>query len=456
MEHGTEGHEAAWRTQPIGPGFFLRLLRRQLAPLLLAPALCVALGVGYLVVAAPTFSSTALLKVDIGGESDVLDSTLVSHMESIRSNAITSDVIDSLGLDEGVSTEAGRLDRIIGALRENLGIDEPQDLSEEVLRTAIENDVVGALDVQRIGESTLIQVTYSTGNSQDAAEIANAYADAYVDDLIRRSIDSTGRRAEFLRSRAEETRQEAIASYEEIQRIRSRGGLDLNDFEDPDARAVALREALFAIDDSETAVKTNLILLEQADDITALEAAAFQAEGGPELFQAFQEATTQLERFRERGAAPDNLAQIEISVENLRGDLVQLLNRMRRNLQLELAILAARRENITREFDDDQLQSNLRNWSEILIARQQAEVFQNIHADHLRELEVVYGRKGVVPVSITARARPSPEPSSPDSKLVLVVSMMLGIALGTAIAILSEWRRSEREFALERREPRLP
>ena len=461
MEHGTDGPEAAWRTRPIGPGFFLQLLRRQLAPLLLAPALCVALGVGYLVIAAPTFSSTALLKVDIGGEqSDVLNSTLVSHMESIRSNAITSDVIDSLGLDEGVSAEAGRLDRIIGALRENLGIDEPQDLSEdlseEVLRTAIENDVVGALDVQRIGESTLIQVTYYTGNSQDAAEIANAYADAYVNDLIRRSIDSTGRRAEFLRSRAEETRQEAIASYEEIQRIRSRGGLDLNDFEDPDARAVALREALFAIDDSETAVKTNLILLEQADDITALEAAAFQAEGGPELFQAFQEATTQLERFRERGAAPDNLAQIEISVENLRGDLVQLLNRMRRNLQLELAILAARRENITREFDDDQLQSNLRNWSEILIARQQAEVFQNIHADHLRELEVVYGRKGVVPVSITAKARPSPEPSSPDSKLVLVVSMMLGIALGTAIAILSEWRRSEREFALERREPRLP
>lgn len=457
MQHATDGLEAAWQTQPVGPGFFVQLLRRQLVPLLLAPVLCGALGFGYLVVATPSFSSAALLNVDVGGaQSDLLNATLVSHMEEIRSNAVTSDVIDSLGLDDGVALQVGRLDRTIGAVREGLGIDEPREMSEEEIRTAIENDVASGLDVQRVGDSTLIRVTYFTGNSQDAAEMANAYADAYVDGLVRRSINSARRRAENLRSRAEEVRQEAIESYAEIQQIRLRDGLDLNDFEDPDARAAALRETLFAIEDSEAAIATSLTLLDDADDITALEAAAFQADGGPELYYAFQEATTRLEQFRERGAAPNSLAQLEASVENLRGDLGQLLNRTRRNLHVELAILAARRENIAREFDRDQIQSNLRNWSEILIAEHRAGVFQSVYADHLRELEVVYGRSGVVPVRIMARARPSPEPSAPDAKLVLVVAMMLGLALGVTIAMLREWQRSQDSLVLAKQGPDRP
>lgn len=427
----------------MGVNYFIRLLWRQFVPLLVVPILCLVLGFGYLVFATPIYSSSALLNVDVdGAQSEALSAALVSHMEAIRSNSVTSEVIDRLDLAAGAVVQLGTLDRVVGGIRERLNLDTPQELSEEEMRVAIENSVASALAVSRVGDSTLIAVTYFAGSPSDAETIANAYADVYIEDLHRRSVDTTKRRSEFLLNRIEEVRREAVASYEETQRIRARGGLELNDFQDPDARAAVLRETLAEIDEQRTSIETRLSLLDRADDLEALEAAAFQAEGGPELYYAYKDAAENLEDLKARGVAPNYVAQLQSAVDETRRDLDQLLDQTRRGLELDLAVLAARYERITDEFDSDTLQSNLRNWSEILIAEHQAGVFQNIYADHLRDLEVVYAREGVVPVRVMSRARPDIVPVAPDYKFVLVMATVIGFALGGGIALLREWRSS--------------
>lgn len=452
MKHRTDPMDAGWQTQYVDSGYFIRLVRRQLLPLLLAPVLCLALGFIYLVVTLPTYNSSALLNVDVGAtQPEALDATLVSHMEAIRSNAVTSEVIERLGMAEGMTVSMGTLDTIISKLRSMLGIYVRTEISEEEKNTAIQEWIASALEVYRVEDSTLIRVGYYAADPIEAADIANAYVDVYIEQLVQNSTESTARRAEFLRSRIEEVKQEAVSSYQEMQEIRSRDGLELNDFENPDVRAASLREEFTQIEQSEASITTRLSLMEDTSDMDALEAAAFQAEGGPALFYALRDATETLARLQERGVAPNYVAQLEASVTDLRTDLEQLLDQERRGLELDLAILEARRQNVAGSFDREQLQSNLKNWSEIRIAEHQAGVFQNIYADHLRELEVVYGRSGVVPVRLMARARPNVEPVAPDYKLTLIMAAMIGLVIGAAIALFREWQTSQVAMVLDRR-----
>ena len=277
--------------------------------------------------------------------------------------------------------------------------------------------------MERVEDSRIIGITYTAGTPEDATAVANAYAEAYVDSFERRSREAMDRRAEFLKSRVAEVERLAASSYREARQIRSSDGPELWGFEDLDARTAWLTQARSEIEDAEAAVSARLSLLQNTDDLEARKVAAFQVEGGPELVTAYEEASEKLEQLRQRGAAQYLIAQLEVSVESLQGEMDRLIARARSSLEQERKILLARSDSINGDFEQALSQSSRRNWSEVLIAEHQAGVFQNIYADHLRELEVVYGRAGVVPLSVVARARPGADPSWPSNKLVLMLAV---------------------------------
>jgi succinoglycan biosynthesis transport protein ExoP len=407
----------------------------------------------YLVVVTPSYTSFTLISVDPGeATADALSATIQSHITTIGSNEVTSDVIDRLDLAADAEVRRGKLDRLVSGLRDWFGIEAREPLSEEEAREIVENQIASALDVQRVSDSRIIEVSYTADSPERAATIANTYAKAYVEGLVRRSRESTARRAEFLRSRAAEVEQLAVSGYQEAWQIRSRDRVDLGGLQNLNSRIAQLTEARSAVEEAEAAIMARLALMENTDDLEALKVAALQAEGGPELVAAYEEASGKLEQLRQRGAAQQLIAQLEASAKDLRRELDGLLSRTRSNLEQELAILSARRDSINGEFERALLQSSRRSWSEILIAEDQAGVFQNIYADHLRELEAVYGRAGAVPINVEARARPAVEPSWPDYKLVLMLAAVSGLVLGVAIVMLREWYASHRVPPLARAE----
>jgi uncharacterized protein involved in exopolysaccharide biosynthesis len=329
-------------------------------------------------------------------------------------------------------------------LRDWLGLEEREELSEAEIRMAQEEQVAAALAVERVEDSRIIRVTYTADTPDRAAEIANTYAAAYVESLADRSRRTMERRAEFLQSRVAAVEQLAASAYREARQIRSQEDREPGGFEDLDASTARLMEARSEVEAAESTISARLSLMEDTDDLEALKVAAFQAEGGSDLVAAFEQASGQLEQLRQRGAAAYLVAQLEDSVENLRRELDQLLGRTRISLEQELEVLFARRASINRDLERALSPTSRRNWSEKLIAEHQAGVLQNIYADHLRELEIVYGRSGEVPISVIARARPSIEPSWPSYKLVLMLAVVTGLVVGGAIAMLREWYASGR------------
>jgi uncharacterized protein involved in exopolysaccharide biosynthesis len=445
MRYDRSALDVGWRRQAIDLPYFWQLFVRQWKPLVLVPAAFLVLGFGYLVVVAPTYSSTALVGVEAGdATSDTLSATITSHTATIASNEITSEVIDRLHLADDLSVDRGRLDRLISRLRYWFGIEAQVGWSEAEIRKALEDQVASTLDVERVEDSRIIGITYTAGTPEDATAVANAYAEVYVDSLERRSREAMDRRAAFLQSRVAEVERLAASSYGEARQIRSSDGPELWGFEDLDARTAWLTQARSEIEDAEAAVSARLSLLENTDDLEARKVAAFQVEGGPELVTAYEEASEKLQQLRERGAAQYLVAQLEVSVESLQGEMDRLIARARSSLEQERKILLARSDSINGDFEQALSQSSRRNWSEVLIAEHQAGVFQNIYADHLRELEVVYGRAGVVPLSVVARARPGADPSWPSNKLVLMLAVASGLVVGVGVAMLREWQASTR------------
>ena len=436
---------AGWREQDADPGFLWRMLWRQIVPLILIPALCFAGGFAYIVFATPIYTASAFLEVQSdGAEGDALNAALTGHMASLTSEAVTSAVVDDLDLADDVPLGTGRLDAIVNRLRDDLGIAPLPEPTAEETRTIVLDRVAAGLSVERVGDSTILRVAYPALTPQAAAEITNAYVDTYIEALRSRSRDAMDERAAFLETRIDDVKTLASSSLEDVQRIRSEG-LEQGAFENLDGRLARLTEARSALDELEVATRTRLELLNETDDPEGLERAALQVDRGADLFFAYRDALRRIESFDERGV---DSSPLQGSAADLREELDRAIARERSGLELELAVLEARRNSLDEDLESALFESSRRNWSEILIGEHQANVFQNIYADYLRELEVVYGRAGAIPIRVMSYARPNVDPASPRYKLVLIVSIFLGLALALAVAMLREWQRAQRQARL--------
>jgi uncharacterized protein involved in exopolysaccharide biosynthesis len=443
--------EADWQKRSFAPSDLAQLVRRHIVPLIVLPIVYLIAGFFYIIYATPIYTATATIEFNIDtADPTTLDAALTSHIASMRAPEVTSEVIDRFGFDTSTPLASGRLTRTIQSIRAWLGIVAIPELTEDEARAIVTDRVVQSLVVERYEESSIVHVTYYALEPRLAAEVANAYVDIYAELLRERGRQNAERRAVFIQDRIGDMQEQAASSLQDVQRIRSEA-LESGGFENLDARLARLTEARAVIDEQVVALTTRLTLLEPQDDIRALEEAALQFEGGLQLVTAYANALQTLERFRARNSSSDALAAMEASADLLREDVMRAFSRERSRLEQELKILTARRENIDNEIGNALFESSRRNWSLILIEEHQAGVFQNIYADYLRELEVVYARAEFVPLRVMANAQARFEPDSPNYKLVLILSLFLGIAFGIGVAVLREWQLSQRNQAAMRR-----
>jgi uncharacterized protein involved in exopolysaccharide biosynthesis len=443
--------EADWQKRSIAPSDIGHLVRRHIVPLLVLPLVYLLAGFIYIIYATPIYTATATIEFNIDTvDPTVLDAALTSHIASLRSPEVTSRVIDQFGFDTTTPLASGRLTRTIQSIRAWLGIVTLPELTEEEARAIVIDRVAQSLVTERYGQSSIVHVRYYALEPRLAAEVANAYVNIYTELLRERTREDSSRRAVFIQERITDVQEQAASSLQDVQRIRSEA-LESGGFENLDARLARLTEARAGIDEQVVALTTRLTLLEPQDDVAELEEAALQFEGGLQLVTAYANALQTLERFRARNSSADALEAMEASAALLREDVMRAFARERSRLEQELKILTARRENIDNEIANALFESSRRNWSRILIEEHQAGVFQNIYADYLRELETVYARSEFVPLRVMAYAQARFEPDSPNYKLVLILSLFLGIAFGLGVAVLREWQLSQRNQTVTRR-----
>ncbi len=91
----------------------------------------------------------------------------------------------------------------------------------EKLRVAIEG-LLSRMDARRVGLSYAIDIVYSSADPAKAARLANAIADAYVEDRLRTRAHSARQGSEWLEERIADIRRQMNSASLDVQQFRAR------------------------------------------------------------------------------------------------------------------------------------------------------------------------------------------------------------------------------------------
>lgn len=170
-----------------------------------------ALAFGYLIVAPPKYTASA---------SVFLDRTVtnaVSELSSIKEMGFDKSAIDSeveVIQSRQVTLAAVDILRKQGYFAD---FETTPEANEELYDALIDS-----LDVIRLGETYVLKIAYTSISPQEAADVANAYATAYITVQLDSLYDTSERTAEWLKGKIEDLRVEALAAQERADDYRKR------------------------------------------------------------------------------------------------------------------------------------------------------------------------------------------------------------------------------------------
>ncbi|SFK33466.1 tyrosine-protein kinase domain-containing protein [Methylorubrum salsuginis] len=271
IDPGGPGHDL--ETTLIGD--LIAAIRRRAVPLALWVLVCTAAGVAYVLIADPEFRAAAQIALEprvrlppgadaaaaAAATAPTLDSAQAeSQVQVIQSARNLRYVFDTLGLDTDpayAEKPPGFLRRTLDRLLALLPLPAPPPLTpeEKAMRAreiAFQN-FSDRVQVKRLGQSYVLEVSFRGLTPQDTARLTNAIAAAYIRDqvLVRAASDQRG--TEFLQGRIALIQAQRKAADEAV----ATGVITDFQFPDSDARIVgaALRPLVAAYP------QTKLILL---------------------------------------------------------------------------------------------------------------------------------------------------------------------------------------------------
>ncbi len=223
------------------------LLRRQARVIGICVAITLALGLFYLALAPRSYVSAGQILIDKNLEQVVddtavsvsaveLESQVLNQIEVLRSSRIATAVAvaENLTSDEeflnAPPSFSGRIRGFLGGLLAPFrgGGDAEEGAP---LRASVE-EVSGMLrsnvQVDRMGRSSIIRVGYEAASPELAQRIAQAYADAVVQDQLNADLEATKAAADWLQQRLAEIGASQREANEAIQRFRQESGLSVD------------------------------------------------------------------------------------------------------------------------------------------------------------------------------------------------------------------------------------
>jgi polysaccharide biosynthesis transport protein len=202
---------------------FLTIIRHQLPTILSLTALSIVLSLIYVFLTVPTYTATASLLTDIHNpqlfdpeanrRENPLDLEFVpSQIEVLKSQNVSLAVIKTLHLIEDpefVSPKAN----VIGVFFKFVSSYFQGESASS--KSQLQRQVVALFEsmrtVTRVGQTYVVDISFRSTDPEKAARIANAIADAYIDDLLEARYQGTRRSSLWLQDRLKDLRNQVSA-----------------------------------------------------------------------------------------------------------------------------------------------------------------------------------------------------------------------------------------------------
>lgn len=212
-------------------------IRRYAWTILIATALTTAAGALHVLTATPLFTARALLVIDPtkagsaeGRNGDVavpIDSAQVeSQIEFLRSERIAGAVVSELKLADDPEFGGGVGERSFSL--SNFPFDlfpQPAAMSASVQQAVALGIFGNKLNVRRVGQSYLIEITFTSEDPEKAARIANATADSYIGDQVAAKSQAAQRSSTWLEARIADLRKQLNQAARTAQEFRANNNI---------------------------------------------------------------------------------------------------------------------------------------------------------------------------------------------------------------------------------------
>lgn len=171
------------------------------------------------------FSPNTSQALDAGQNPD--SNAVDTQVEVIRSRAVADWVVRTLNLEQDPAFRPRVGHHGVGALlaRANPANNTPATLSAAAIHKQVIDNLLGPLDVRRLGTSYIIQISYTNANPGRAAEIANAFAQGYLVDSVATKSAVTREASGMLSSRLVELGNNAAQDNTAVQQYKIAHGL---------------------------------------------------------------------------------------------------------------------------------------------------------------------------------------------------------------------------------------
>lgn len=436
-------------------------LRRQLFVITLCMMCSLGVGVLYFLSTPPRFTASAKLLIDLSkvriaqqqqGSIDApIDATQVeTQVELLKSDKIAHTIVNELRLNEDPEFIAPSRNYLRSALYRRFP--EPPRSESSLARRAV-TVFLANREVTRLGRTYVLDVSVTSLNPARAAQLANAIAEAYIDDQLEAKYQATRRAGSWLQERIRELRQQAsdadrlVIEYKEKNNIfdvsgnspgamRPLGDQQLTDLNTQltTARAAAA-EAKARLDRIDEVMKSDVPDLDIGDSLRS------------EVINKLR--SNYLELAAKEGIWSSRYGENHLAAVHLRGEMRELrrsinqeLSRISQSVKNEHEIARARVESLERSLRNlvTEAQMVIRDRLGLRELESNAQKYHAIYENFLqRHMEAIQQQS--FPITEARVVSPAEEPlerSGPVMPLILGAAAAFGLALGVGLSVFRE------------------
>ncbi len=461
-------------SDPQGPKFdvdiIIAVARRQWHVVAACVALCLVVGVCYILTAVPRYTAKTSVLIDrnngqvveqlstIGGVPDD-EGSVLSQVELLRSETIGLAVVDKLKLSDNsefmgsggnlLAAAMGPLRTIINPKNWFKGDDvELLDATESRRRDALRR-VRNAMDVSRVGRSYVLDIGITTTSPQLAASIAAGIADSYLDDKLDAKYEATRRAGTWLQERIEELRRKSLESDLAVQKFRAANGLLVaNDKLVSDQQLTELNSALLVAraDTARAQAKLDRIRsILSAGQTDAIVTDALDSSVINTLREKYLDSSKRESEISKRlGEGHVQAIRLRQEMAEYTRQMFDELRRIAESYESELQVALSRERQISEGLGRATDVSVTASETQVQLRELErgAETYKNLYQTFLQRYQEAVQQQSfpVTEARVISHAVPPQEASEPRAGVVLGASLVLGFMLGGSVAGFREFR----------------
>jgi succinoglycan biosynthesis transport protein ExoP len=456
---------------PLSLLHFRDFLSREWRLIALMTVLALAIGGGYVATSPRKFTAQADMIIDtkritwtqseMASEARTVDDSAVeSEIETTKSEKVAKAVIRQLHLTddpEFVGASHGLRSRLFAWFRPPT---DEKPSSDELLRRALAT-LKDNLRVTRLGRSYVEQIAYTSLDPDKAARVANAFADAYIEDQLLAKYEATRRASAWLEQRIGELRQQASDAYKAVQDFKAENsiiiGIDGKLASDVELDQLGIALAKARADTSQARAKLDRIqrVIEQRSDKDSFvipDPVVTDALSSPVITKLRQQFLDNKNKEAEWSA---RYGSAHVAVKNLRSEMAALQNsiwdevsRIAESYKSELQIAKSQEEAIDKRMIEIFQKSGATRQAQVRLRELEtgANTYRGIYETFLSRLTQSIQQQSfpATEARVVTEASPPRRPSSPKITITLAFAAVCGLGFGVMSAIAREQLMNQR------------